>query len=107
MIHAFGQTSLSCFSGSSIGRGRRSGSCLFLRARRILVDKAFLFRAIDRLKGAAAAGPVQGLILGPARVPAVEITVKNPPLPRRTFRLFHAIFGHFPESPLLLALVCS
>jgi hypothetical protein len=58
-------SSLSWFFGSSL---------LLLHAGSVLVNGAFLFAAIDRLEGSAAAGPVQGLILGPARIPAVEIT---------------------------------
>ena len=83
--HASGQTSLLWFSGSSICLGRPPGSSLFVHARGILVDGAFLFLAIDGLKGAATVGPVQGQILGPAGVAAGEITEMH---------------AHFPEPSL-------
>ena len=92
MIHASGQTSSSWFSGSSICLGRIPGSSLFFHARGILVDGALLFLAIDRLKGAAAAGPVQGYILGPTGVAAVEITEMR---------------THLPEPSLPLSFSCS
>jgi len=60
VIHASSQTCSSWLYGGSICLRRPPGSSLFLHARGILVNGAFLFLAIDRLKGAATAGPVQG-----------------------------------------------
>ena len=71
--------------------GRLPGSSLFVHARGILVDGAFLFLAIDGLKGAAAPSPVQGEILGPTGVAAGEITEMR---------------GHFLEPSLPLSFSC-